>query len=300
MHLPAAALPLAVALALLIETAALAAPPAPPPTLAPAPSVYPAAFVDRPLTLAARTLSPYFAGRYAHAEGFEITLDDGLFDLGVAWGVTDDVTLYVQPASIVVEHGDSFFGTTYTRAHFGTARLGGVFRIAHGKNVEFGFRGELGGIGKEPAIHVTAGLPLVIHTTAPGALRFETGLFGSASLPIADSQFDHDGPDGGITAVRHALPGFPLRFIPDPGIPARLTVQLATPFSITAGSGLSVYSFAFGNVSVPLDAVLRFTIPRRDGSPVADLELGAGLPMLYPLGTDIVEAGLQARLFLPL
>lgn len=251
--------------------------------------------VERPLTPPRRTLTPTFSGAYAHVSAFEVELDEGVFDLGIRYAVTDDVELYVQPASLVVEHRDSFFGTNDTRARFGVARVGGLFRLAHGSVAEVGIRAEIGAAATPTQVHLTAGVPLVLHG---GPVRFETGAYFSTFF-VVDSAFSpsHGGVDGGLATVQTSYPEYGL--VTQPGVPARFTFQLADFISLGVDTGVGVRSFAEPGVYIPAEARFGATIPNGD-QPACDLEVRAGLPAAYPLVTDHWELGLDTRFFIGL
>ena len=125
----------------------------------------PVRFVDRPLTLPKRVLSPEFHVGVTH---FEIENVDGQavnavpIDLGAAFGVTDDITVYAQPLTLLIGRTDTNvlgFATHQTDVYYGTFRLGADFRFFHNDLIEIGAKAEFGAMGALDQLHLTAGVP---------------------------------------------------------------------------------------------------------------------------------------------
>ncbi|MFO0613606.1 MAG: hypothetical protein U0414_13500 [Polyangiaceae bacterium] len=277
---------------------------------------FPVKYVDRPLTLPKKMLSPEFHVGVDHfePEGINGTAINSVpIDAGLSYGVIDDVTLYTQPLTLLIGRTDvTVFGVNNhtTHVYYGLFRLGGTFRFFHNDVVEIGGRAEFGASGALDMLHLTGGIPLVVH--AGHVVRFETGFFVSGFFPVGNAGqyllFPHGSKaDGGIATMSGSLGN--LVPIPGPGIPLNLTVQLAEPVFLGLDTGFGLGSFHTTNSDDAAFAPLGFHLGGTISShakPVADIVGKFSFPA-FLVGTDddppqpnLWELGLTADLFLPL
>lgn len=275
----------------------------------------PVRWVDRPLTLPKKILSPEFHVGLTHYElqnvaGFAINAVP--IDLGVSYGVTDDVTIYVQPTTLLIGRTDTTvlgFSTHNTEVYYGTFRLGGDFRFFHNELVEVGGKAEFGAVGSLDLLHLTGGVPLVLH--AGHVVRFETGFYVSGYFPVKRGYglFNTgNDPDGGLATVGSAVPRTSL--VPAPGIPLKLSVQVADPFFLGLDTGFGFASFtAPGSADNPTFAPLGFHVGGTIESkkkPLVDIVGNFQFPTFLlgaddePPVTQLWELGLTVDLFVGL
>lgn len=295
---------LAVALSLLVPSVALAQ----------RKGEFPVKYVDRPLTLPKKILSidAHVGVTHFENEGANLGAINAVpIDLGAAIGLTDDVTLYTQPLTLLIGRVDSAFPDTHvTDVYYGTFKLGGTFRFFHNEVVEIGARAEFGATGSLDMLHLTGGVPLVVH--AGHVVRLETGFYISGFFPVgrAGQYFAFPNgadPDGGIATIGSSLPE--LTPIPAPGIPVNVTFQIAEPFFLGLDTGFGLGSFHTRSSDdlafMPLGLHVGGTVSSRN-KPVADI-VGKFQWPWFLLGTDddpplpnLWELGLTADFFISL
>lgn len=274
----------------------------------------PVRWVDRPITLPKKTLSPEFHVGVTHyePEGVNgLAVNAVPIDLGVSYGITDDVTVYAQPLTLLIGRVDTTvlgFSTHDTKVYYGTFRLGGKFRFFHNDLIEVGAKAEFGAVGSLDMLHLTGGVPFVLH--AGHVVRFETGFYVSGYFPVdrAYALYNRDEPDGGIATIGSAIPQGTL--VPAPGIPLKVSFQVADPFFLGLDTGFGLASFKWRGSSddttfAPLGFHAGGTIASGK-KPLVDIIGNFQFPTFLfgadnePPLTQLWELGLTADLFIGL
>jgi hypothetical protein len=243
------------------------------------------AYVDRPLTLPARTLAVDTGVFTARAGG----LSFGALSLGGAFGVTDDVTLSITPLSVssqpreIVPRGDST--TTY-----GFFTAGATARLVHApwgelaSTLAFQVDPLAGGTYIAPRVDAAFHIGHRVRIDTGLALRMTVGREGRA----------------------FSVWSLPNRAHSEPGLPLAVTMQIIEPLFIGLRTGAS-----FTNIGphtgffVPLGAALGATIPFRK-RPLVDLLGTFDFPELYlhasttnPV-SQVWQLSFSARTYVPI
>lgn len=275
------------------------------PTLASAdetPSSYPASYAERPLTLPRLMLSPELSIGLTH---FEITTALGSaaanavgLNLGASLGITDDLTVYLVPLTMLIA---TYTTAAPTKVYYGTFRAGAMYRFVHTDKVDFGGQFELGASGASEAVFTTFKLPLLLRI-AP-ALRIDTGLAFTVVYPTTGASVDA----GFATASSSGAAIVGLGS--SAGIPIAVTIQPEEHVFFGLDTGFGIGSFR-GTVSnsafMPLGAFVGGTIIGGNHAPLVDIVGSFGFPFFLlgadnsPPATQLWQVGLGVRAYLPL
>ena len=262
----------------------------------------PLRYVERPLTLPKDTLAPQLSiGELHFQQSFgrtSIAANAIGLDLGVAYGLTDDLTLDLTPLTMLIVRTDSgSFNDTTT--YYGTFRLGGTYRFFHSEMADVGGRFEFGATGASHALHLSGGVPVQLRFGQ--LVRVDTGAFLTAFFPTK----------GGSVDAAVAYPGLSL---PLPGtvgglagVPVNASVQVVDAVYAGVDTGFGIASFrgqVDRNCFMPLGFHAGYTLG--GAAPVADVALGFSFPF-FLLGADsgppmtrYWQVGLGVRAYLPI
>lgn len=265
------------------------------------PSSYPTSYAERPLTLPKLMLSPELSIGLTH---FEITTLLGSvaanavgLNLGASLGITDDLTVYLVPLTMLIA---TYTNATPTKVYYGTFRAGAMYRFVHTDKIDFGGQFEFGASGASEALFTTFKLPLLLRI-AP-VLRIDTGLAFTVVYPTSGASVDA----GFATASSSGAAIVGLGS--SAGIPVAVTIQPEEHVFFGLDTGFGVGSFR-GTVSnstfMPLGAFVGGTITNGK-APVVDIVGNFGFPFFLlgadtsPPTTQLWQVGLGVRAYLPL
>ncbi len=268
------------------------------------PSVYPSAIVQRPLTLPKLMLAPELSVSLTHLEvtnfiGPNYAVNAVGMNLGASFGVTDDVTVYLVPLTMVIS--GTTLPTSTTKVYYGTFRAGAVFRFFHSDVVELGAQAEFGADGAYEGIFLTARLPVLFHLGK--FVRLDTGVAFTGVFPTTGSR----PVDAGLASLRSGVGGFAATS--GAGIPLTLTIQPEEHVFFGLDTGFGIGSFR-GKVSdstfMPLGGFVGTTIVGAKHDALADIVASFSFPAFLlgnypnPPATELWQIGLGGRVYLPL
>jgi hypothetical protein len=221
----------------------------------------PVAYVQRPLTLPEMTLAPEGSFVGTHVDFGAGSLNAFFITAGASFGITDDIMVEAIPLSVVF--GDPEFDYAYfmggATARFleGDFEMGGRFRFIITNAADLGFN---------------LGVPMRLHADI---VRLDTGVHTFISVPTGGGD-----PAVGLTDFNKNF------FVPDPGIPAKLSVQIIEQFWAGLGTGFGILDFgeAGDTIFVPLQINAGGTIPTDEGRPLVDIEGGFSFPTFVNSG----------------
>ena len=255
-------------------------------------SDFPPAYVERPLTLPKLMLSPEFSLPIIHAESAgspafgSATANLVGLNLGAALGITDDFQIDTTPLSLLIADVSVPVFGSQTKVYYGTFHLGAMYRFV-GRNAqlaksdvaEVGARIEFGASGLNDTIHLTWGIPVILHFAK--LVRIDTGLFFTGAFPVKGTAQN----DIGMGSVG-STPAI-LGAVEPPGIPVSVTLGNDFIFG-GVDLGFGIASFRGSDISrncyMPLGFHLGGTIPK-DQKPLIDITGNFTFPY-FLIGAD--------------
>jgi hypothetical protein len=243
----------------------------------------PVAYVERPLTLPAMTLSPQLDAAFSRVDTGRDSAAIMQMEAAGSFGITDDLMVELRPGGFVFGDVDA----DYTRFQFGIAS-----RWLDGPVVELGARSRVQ-VDSNAIVSINPAIVMRIH--AGKVVRIDTGLNFAVAMPT----------DRGESVI--ALAGLPFDYLKpvEAGIPLDVSFQLAEPvfLGFTTGYGVLTFEGASESSFMPLGIFAGGTVPGEQG-PLADIGASFGLP-LFLLGasegnpnTELWTAGITVRGFL--